>query len=67
MPPLHWPCCGTSAQIAALAALEFRQNWHSGQPELVLQLALRAEEPQVRAAALTALGNVHERSVMLVQ
>jgi hypothetical protein len=51
-------------RIAALAALEFRQNWHSGQPEMVLQLALRAEEPQVRAAALTALGNAHERSVI---
>jgi HEAT repeat protein len=51
-------------RIAALAALEFRQNWHAGQPEMVLQLALRAEEPQVRAAALTALGNVHERSVI---
>jgi HEAT repeat protein len=51
-------------RIAALAALEFRQNWRSGQPEIVLRLALRAEEPLVRAAALTALGNVNERQVV---
>jgi hypothetical protein len=51
-------------RIAALAALEFRQNWHAGQPQVVLQLALRAEEPPVRAAALSALGNVHEREVV---
>src|SRR5205823_3562608 len=48
-------------RIAALAALEFRQNWRSGQPQAVLQLALRAEEPPVRAAALSALGNVDDR------
>jgi hypothetical protein len=51
-------------RIAALAALEFRQNWRAGQPQMVLHLALRAEEPPVRAAALTALGNVHEREVV---
>src|SRR5262249_25631857 len=51
-------------RIAALAALEFRQNWRPGQPEMVLHLALRAEEPAVRAAALTALGNVNERGVV---
>src|SRR5215831_4100104 len=51
-------------RIAALAALEFRQNWRSGQPKMVLQMAMRAEEPAVRAAALTALGNVHEREIV---
>jgi HEAT repeat protein len=51
-------------RLAALTALEFRQNWRPGQPEVVLQLALRAEEPLLRAAALMALGNVHERSVV---
>jgi hypothetical protein len=51
-------------RIAALAALEFRQNWRPGQSELVLQLALRADEPLVRAAALAALGNANERSVV---
>jgi HEAT repeat protein len=51
-------------RIAALAALEFRQNWRPRQPEIVLQLAMRAEEPLVRAAALAALGNVNERAVV---
>jgi hypothetical protein len=51
-------------RLAALAALEFRQNWRQGQAELVLQLAMRAEEPAVRAAALTALGNVSERAAI---
>ena len=51
-------------RLAALAALEFRQNWRSGQPQAVLQLALRAEEPPVRAAALSALGNVDDRLVV---
>ena len=54
----------TEVRIAALAALEFRQNWRSGQPKMVLQMAMRAEEPAVRAAALTALGNVHEREIV---
>jgi hypothetical protein len=51
-------------RIAALTALEFRQNWRAGQSEMVLQLAMRAEEPLVRAAALTALGNAHDRGVI---
>ena len=51
-------------RLAALAALEFRQNWKPGQPEMVLQTALRAEEPLVRAAAITALGNVNDRPVV---
>jgi HEAT repeat protein len=51
-------------RLAALSALEFRQNWEAGQPEIVLQLALRAEEPLVRAAAITALGNVNDRAVV---
>lgn len=48
-------------QIAALAALEFRQHWRPGQAEAVLQVALRAEEPAVRAAALSALANLEDR------
>jgi hypothetical protein len=51
-------------RLAALSALEFRQNWKPGQPEMVLQVALRAEEPLVRAAAITALGNVNDRAVV---
>lgn len=51
-------------QIAALAALEFRTDWRAGQAETVLELALRAEEPAVRAAALTALANLEDRSLV---
>src|SRR5262249_37267816 len=48
-------------QIAALAALDFRKLWRPGQAEVVLQVALRAEEPAVRAAALNALANIDDR------
>jgi HEAT repeats len=48
-------------RVAALAALEFRKNWRRGQTDIVLQLARRAPEPEVRAAAITALANVDDR------
>jgi hypothetical protein len=48
-------------RVAALAALEFRKEWKPGQAEMVLQLALRTEQPAVRAAAVSALANVEER------
>lgn len=48
-------------RVAALAALEFRKEWRAGQAELVLQVAQRAEQPAVRAAAVAALGNVEDR------
>jgi HEAT repeat protein len=48
-------------RVAALAALEFRQNWRPGQPEVVLNLAQRAPEPEVRAAAVNALANLEDR------
>lgn len=51
-------------RLAALAALEFRQDWKPGQAELVLQVALRAEEPLIRAAAISALGNVNDRPML---
>jgi HEAT repeat protein len=50
-----------AVRIAALAALEFRPTWRPGQPQVVLQLARKAPEPEVRAAALYALGNVDDR------
>jgi hypothetical protein len=50
-----------SVRVAALAALEFRPNWRQGQPQVVLQLARRAPEPEVRAAAINALANVDDR------
>ena len=48
-------------RIAALAALEFRSNWRSGQAELVLQVAQSSQEPAIRAAAINALANVENR------
>ena len=51
-------------RVAALAALEFRKDWRPGQAELVLQVAQRAEQPAVRAAAVTALGNVDDRELI---
>jgi hypothetical protein len=51
-------------RIAALAALEFRTEWRTGQAEMVLRFAREASEPILRAAALTALANVEERTIM---
>ncbi|MBM4068289.1 MAG: HEAT repeat domain-containing protein [Planctomycetes bacterium] len=49
-------------RVAALSALEFRKEWRSGQVELVLQAAQRAEQPAIRVAAVLALGNVEDRN-----
>ncbi len=51
-------------QLAALAALDFRKHWRQGQAEVVLELAIRAEEPAVRAAALSALANLEDRCLI---
>jgi hypothetical protein len=51
-------------RVAALSALEFRKEWRPGQAELVLQVGQRAEHPAVRAAAVCALGNLEERSLV---
>jgi HEAT repeat protein len=48
-------------RIAALAALEFRKYWRSGQPQMVFQLAQQSPEPIIRAAAMSALANVDDR------
>jgi HEAT repeat protein len=48
-------------RVAALAALEYRQNWRPQQPEVVLQLAQKAPEAEVRAAAVNALANLDDR------
>jgi HEAT repeat protein len=48
-------------RVAALATLEFRKEWRPGQAELVLQTAQRAEQPAIRAAAVSALANVDDR------
>jgi hypothetical protein len=54
----------TEVQAAALAALEFRKEWRPGQAELVLQTAQRADKPTIRAAAIGALANVDNRSLI---
>lgn len=51
-------------RVAALAALEFRKEWKPGQAELILQTALRAEQPIMRAAAVNALANVEDRELV---
>jgi HEAT repeat protein len=48
-------------RVAALAALEYRAYWRSGQAQIVLQLAQRAPEPEVKAAAVNALANIDDR------
>jgi hypothetical protein len=53
-----------AVRVAALAALEFRPNWRPGQPQVVLQLARRAAEQEVRASAINALANVDDRMVV---
>jgi hypothetical protein len=51
-------------RVAALLALEFRKDWKPGQAELVLQTALRAEQPMLRAASVYALANVDDRELV---
>jgi hypothetical protein len=53
-----------AVRVAALSALEFRPNWRAGQPQVVLQLAQRSAEPEVRAAAVNALANIDERTLI---
>jgi hypothetical protein len=48
-------------RLAALAALEFRNFWRSGQAQTVLQMAQQSPEPVIRAAAVSALANVEDR------
>src|SRR5262249_3601789 len=51
-------------RVAALAALEYRKDWRAGQAEYVLHIAQTAPEPPVRAAAVTALGNLEEQTLI---
>lgn len=52
------------ARVAALAALEFRPNWRPAQPQMVLNAARRALEPEIRAAAVYALANLDNREII---
>ena len=51
-------------RVAALATLEFRKDWRPGQAELVLQTAQNSDQPAMRAAAITALGNIEDRHLL---
>jgi hypothetical protein len=51
-------------RVAALGALEFRENWRRGQPDIVLNVAQRTAEPEIRAAAISALANLDERHIV---
>jgi hypothetical protein len=51
-------------RVAALAALEFRTQWRVGQAQAVLQVAVQAAEPAIRAAALMALANADDRQLV---
>jgi hypothetical protein len=51
-------------RIAALAALEYRHEWRKNQPEIVLHFTRNAPEPELRAAAIQALANTEERSLL---
>jgi hypothetical protein len=51
-------------RMAALAALEYRQDWRPDQVDLVLRFARQTTEPLLRAAAVTALGNLKDRALV---
>jgi HEAT repeat protein len=53
-----------SVRIAGLAALELRREWRPGQPEAVLELAKFDPNPEIRAAALWALGGIQQRLIV---
>jgi hypothetical protein len=51
-------------RVAALSALEFREDWRKGQPEIILNVAQRTGEEEIRAAAISALANVDDRNTV---
>jgi hypothetical protein len=51
-------------RVASLAALEFRTHWQPGQIPLVLHVARQAADPDVRAAAVLALGCCASRTTI---
>jgi hypothetical protein len=51
-------------RLAALTALEFRKFWRDGQAELIMGLLHKDPVPEVRAAAINALANTHEREIV---
>jgi hypothetical protein len=51
-------------RVAALAALEYRQTWQIGQPEMLLHLAKHTMEPEIKIGVVQALANLEERLLM---
>jgi hypothetical protein len=51
-------------QLAALTVLEFRSDWRPGQAQLVLNFAMKAREPLLRAAAVSALASIEDRMMI---
>jgi hypothetical protein len=49
---------------AALAALESRPKWRSGQADFVLRLARSETDPELRSAAVRAMGRVTSQSLL---
>jgi hypothetical protein len=48
-------------RISALAALEYRQSWQVGQPEMLLHLAKHTTEPEIKVGVVQALANLEDR------
>src|SRR5262249_7461879 len=53
-----------TVRIAVPAARGFRRNWRRGEPDLVLEIAKGDPQPEIRAAALLALGGVNQRLIV---
>jgi hypothetical protein len=51
-------------RLVMLAALEFRPLYQPGQTALLLHIAQQTFEPEVRAAAVLALGGVDDRAII---
>ncbi len=51
-------------RVAALAALEFHENWLPGQAEHILRVGLQSPVPAVRAAAASALAQADGRCII---
>ena len=50
-------------RMAALSALKFRPSWRKGQVDLVLNHLQTEQVPEVRVAAILAMGNISDRRV----
>lgn len=51
-------------RIAALLALQGRENWRAGEAAVVLTTVRKAAVPAVRAAGLAALGSSHDPAIV---